>query len=524
LEYVFCDMRDDTILVLVDIPGINEAGKGSKYQDYVTKKWNTFDCVVLVMDSTKGVNGEEQVKLLEFVKKNLETKKDIPTIILCNKVDETDDEEQSILVNEARKEVERVFCVKDRGEALQTMLKHAANKTIAPADAQISPVFISTSAIHAFIYQTASLMTMEQFKKFDKQLIEKLGRDEVGKWQWKKLSEDQQYEVAHKAVIDQTQYEERLAATNFDRFLNALAYSVGDSQNQLHLIKKQLQVSLDNLSPVRGIAGELRGIIDRSIIIGEPTNKLKNVFWSKYKIMKKNAFQNFLLPTQVGCLAPLMLELQDFRQHAAEIKWEEQEQNAIQHMKGLIRKQLSILLNKEKCCRKLDWQENSVSFDDEVTWNNMSPDDWKTICRSMLLLLHNKIFCNTFGQEAILIQSLVDAINAGPSMLSTIQSRDMHCSECGYSCSASTKIIKCPYCQKCMQCGTKKPCKCFPPGEYTVVRGELKPPDEQSYQRVYRIQVPKDFDDPSHWGHIGWLYCQMVESNTVGPVVRCCQF
>lgn len=59
--------RKDTKLVLIDIPGINEAGTDNKYKVYVTEKWETFDCVVVVMDGRHGVNTEDQVYLLNLV-------------------------------------------------------------------------------------------------------------------------------------------------------------------------------------------------------------------------------------------------------------------------------------------------------------------------------------------------------------------------------------------------------------------------------------------------------------------------
>lgn len=47
------EMRKDTKLILVDVPGFDaisdsaSAKKKSKFQDYFEKKWATFDCVVL---------------------------------------------------------------------------------------------------------------------------------------------------------------------------------------------------------------------------------------------------------------------------------------------------------------------------------------------------------------------------------------------------------------------------------------------------------------------------------------------
>ena len=111
-----CEMRPDAKLVLVDVPGINEAGSGGKYRTFVADKWDTFDCAIVVMDGRQGANTEEQVKLLEFVRDNNVAKKNIPIIILCNKVDDPDDEEQAVLVQEAREEVERLFAAPNRTE------------------------------------------------------------------------------------------------------------------------------------------------------------------------------------------------------------------------------------------------------------------------------------------------------------------------------------------------------------------------------------------------------------------------
>ena len=88
IDEPLCEMHKDTKLVLVDIPGLNEAGSKDMYRDYVNSKWDTFDCVIVVMDVVQGVNTEEQVQLLELVKKNLMNNKNLPVIVLCNKVDD----------------------------------------------------------------------------------------------------------------------------------------------------------------------------------------------------------------------------------------------------------------------------------------------------------------------------------------------------------------------------------------------------------------------------------------------------
>ena len=128
LDEPLCEMRKDTALVIVDIPGLNEAGSSKMYMDYVSQQWDTFDCVIVVMDAEKGVNTEEQISLLKFVKKKQVTTNDVPVIVLCNKVDDPDHEEIAVLVDEVRAKVEEVFEVDCR--------KTALNKILNPSDSQ----------------------------------------------------------------------------------------------------------------------------------------------------------------------------------------------------------------------------------------------------------------------------------------------------------------------------------------------------------------------------------------------------
>jgi small GTP-binding protein len=109
-EPIISEMRADTQLVLVDIPGLNEADTKDMYRDYVTNKlWSTLDCVIVVMVVSQGVNTEEQVQLLELVKQNCKEKKNVPILVICNKVDDPDNAERMELVNEVRAKVEVIF-------------------------------------------------------------------------------------------------------------------------------------------------------------------------------------------------------------------------------------------------------------------------------------------------------------------------------------------------------------------------------------------------------------------------------
>jgi hypothetical protein len=68
VEEMPCEMHPDTCLVLVDVPGLNEAHMGTKYKEYLASKLHTFDCVIVVMDGKQGVNTDDQINLLKLVK------------------------------------------------------------------------------------------------------------------------------------------------------------------------------------------------------------------------------------------------------------------------------------------------------------------------------------------------------------------------------------------------------------------------------------------------------------------------
>ena len=63
-------------------------------------------------------------------------------------------------------------------------------------------------------------------------MIAQIGRDEVGRMRWKKLSQEKKYEAAYAAVSDDSHYKERLEATQFDKFLDILALCCGEEEQR----------------------------------------------------------------------------------------------------------------------------------------------------------------------------------------------------------------------------------------------------------------------------------------------------
>eukprot|EP00527_Entomoneis_sp_CCMP2396_P001878 CAMPEP_0198155238 /NCGR_PEP_ID=MMETSP1443-20131203/69032_1 /TAXON_ID=186043 /ORGANISM="Entomoneis sp., Strain CCMP2396" /LENGTH=728 /DNA_ID=CAMNT_0043821981 /DNA_START=475 /DNA_END=2662 /DNA_ORIENTATION=- len=264
LDTQLLEMRENTKMVLVDIPGINEAGTSNMYKDYVSDNWHTFDCVVIVMDGRQGVNTDEQVELLKFAKGQCEAVKDVPVITLMNKIDDPDDDEQQLLIDEARSALKRIFknplCAKNLDD-ISTAVQSTESM-------HFSPYLIPISSIHAYIYRSACKLDLEVFKKkIDLHLVDKLGRDIFGR-KWKNFDESEKFEKAYKVVRDPKESRDGLEASNFIQFLAALNFCVGGAVKQQMLIEQQIMFTASKLSPTIDYVIELKCLFNKCIKLG----------------------------------------------------------------------------------------------------------------------------------------------------------------------------------------------------------------------------------------------------------------
>ena len=347
VEYPICEMREDTQLVLVDIPGINEADSSKKYKDFVESKWNTFDCVVVVMDAIQGVNTQEQVELLKLVKANNESQKHLPTIILLNKVDDQEDSQKMELVTEARAKAVEIFGDRCTSTALKELIELATEYDYHKDNTNRGAVFIPISAMNAFIYRKASHLTLETFHKFDKELVDKLGRDEVGR-KWKKLTNEEKVDVIRDALSDPMEYNERLAGTNFDDFTNVLSYFIGGTAAQTDLITKQIDTELELISKFKkkNLSESIRKVFTRCRAVERSTDDLKGHFWRAYEICEDIAIARVEDEVDPVYLERPFYELEKYFKLAEEMKWKDESALVIDTMKRLLRRLFLLISSK----------------------------------------------------------------------------------------------------------------------------------------------------------------------------------
>ena len=148
-------------IILVDVPGLNENSTSQVYKDHVRNKFHTFSAVIIVMDATQGVNTTEQVDLLKFVHRCNQETRNVPIMIMMNKVDpdEKDNDELLTMVEEIKEEARNIF----------------------GSDNNVRCIPIS--AEYSYIYRSAARLNKDEFiSAFDKgsRCMNKIGKEEFG--------------------------------------------------------------------------------------------------------------------------------------------------------------------------------------------------------------------------------------------------------------------------------------------------------------------------------------------------------
>lgn len=500
------EMRDDARLVFVDVPSFFP--EGNHYLDYLEKKWDEMDCAIIVLDAM-STNSVENVTIMNFVKHCLKKRKDLPIVIVCNKVDDTEDEELMAMVDAVRKESLAVIL----GEKSREVVTNLA--------------FIPISAKSAYWYRSASKLSFEEFTKIDKATIDEMGREEIGRFRWKRMSTEEQYMTVYSIMQDEEEYRVRLRASNFDILMNSLDHFIGGRKKQDRMIRRQLESSLKKLSHDSGYYDRLVSIYRQSLVLDKPTSHLKETFWALYSKSYHEAYAKF--EKSPSHIATMHGPLQVLMQYASELHEElhrtgeavnEKEEDAkkiLASMKSAIKQQYGLIVEKAHQWKKSreqrggkapthnlpehwKWIENRSQWkntrtglvvsgnEDEnpgfrlTSWDDMSPRDWISVIDSIMLMSYNKYFCENFGAE---IAELKWLDRTGKFI-------DFHYA----SSSAKYDVIEAANSDDELD---------------RMLNSELAEKDDSNQMtNAMRISVPDSPSDAKHWGHMTWLFGEFM--------------
>ncbi|CAB9505889.1 unknown protein [Seminavis robusta] len=572
-----CEMRENTSLVLVDIPGINEADSNSIYMNYVQTNWKSFDCVVVVMDARQGVNTEEQVGLLRLVKENLSKKKPLPVIVLFNKVDEPDDTEQALLVQESQKKIASMFGVGCREEAVKQLPKLSGKKGAAHAIpiSDLYPVVIPVSAIRAFFYRSASSLSFEEFrKKFDKEIVDKIGREELSRHKWRKMSIDQKYKALYDLVVDGSEDDEEVTqGTGFDTFLCALSVSVGGHETQTKLLHTQLDAAIQSMN--NPSCSQLKALHQKSNAINKDMGDIKKTFWTKYASCKEEALETLSEGPRVEVMAQPAALLHEYFSFATSVGWNDEAKLVEKSFGKLIHEQLGVIVNKQNLdlaakahlsrggiedncrlcsdCRGTEdsgkprkrkqlvmrarsTRRKSYRSDDDDSTSSKRRKSNRSVDDDSVVILDHQQECYKHGELTWDALSLYDWIAIFQSFLHTmpfeVLSEDILKIEMlkdeyvSHLPSTMMKQCECIHCYNknegsfgdedlvCNSCGTdfERADKC----QKTIQKDNWKVYSEggrtKIVGRLANIEIPSSPLDKKHWGHVAWSFRKLTDS------------
>jgi GTPase SAR1 family protein len=437
---VLGEMREDTNLTLIDIPGLDDAEKSRMHLAYIDKHWCSFDCVVVVMDASNGVSKKAEVDLLEKIKENMEKQRRVPVIILFNKYEKLDAQKRQLLV-ETRDKVANIFGVSDRGQALEDLLKAIEGGGDGVDD---FPILIPVSAQYALLLHNACISkSLETFMELSSgllfELVEEFGKVEVGMKTWLLFqSKEEKLEKVYEELQDGPFFDAKLKETNFAKFMDIFRNKVCSRDAQTKMIQSQLNFLMAKTG-VEDLMRVLDECYQRMLALGQGTyDPLYAFFWKGYRTSEDTGFHLLEGPQNVKELEQPLKLLMQYYKFCRTADWQSQMQTVALKFEALVRRQLTFVHHQIQL-------HNRIS---EGRWANMSRRNWASLVRSVMIADVDRSFREKFGSLKILIEEELD----------------------------------------------------------TIMRGH----DEVS-DNMWKLSVPERLTDPSHWGHLGWVFGEFLE-------------
>jgi GTPase Era involved in 16S rRNA processing len=564
----FLEGRGDTSLVFVDIPGLDpEEMIHCGYKKYLKESWEDLSCLMYVSDlrNERQWNTSDK-QLLAFIADLMKTKQ-IPMLVVGTKVDEPDDERVQLLLERARgtfRTLLESFETTDSDDAspfdeqedlrLRTLSSmntedifldandESMDEDILPpsdsadapnsslrmmtmaSDAQIlrkPPEFLWVSAKNAFPYRYASTLSKPELV-LENDLLDRIGKEEVGRIRWNKLSPDERLETVYQVVSDEASCTERLASTNFPQFLSWLHDTIGSEQAQTELIQHQQEWNMRSLTSDSKIAHKIRQMHRLRAAKGESSDSLKATFWAFYRVSEEVAFGELDSNMNVSALARPISQLLDYADLLKETEWEPPlvVETALH---ALVKRQLQLIMGRHRSYSFSYWYRTmntnawQTQLAEDMTWELLSPPDWANIHSSILLVGGNRHFCERLGHEKIVMETLLQTSHLAifkepvlPSVLANAQRRPFLF---GSSASSSGSTVTgsvmeadgfyamdgCPSLQKGLD-------------GYYDTKGIFHPKYPETFACLERIHPPQSLSDPNHWGHAAWRYMNYVIS------------
>jgi hypothetical protein len=377
-------------------------------------------------------------------------------------------------------------------------------------------------------------------------LIDKIGIDVVGRFKWREMDSSAKCKAAFDVVTNETIFTKNVDATNLPNFLLALNQHVGGSKVQLDIIQKQISVALKHVKILNvTTVDEICKIIKMSECLGLVDMQFHNHFWDAYKSYMEKSIEIYKSSMDHRVFDVAMTQLVQYDSLLRQVGAAESEhRKVVDEMVCLVRVQIKELVkyadlwptgfsldeskidyqniyydnDKQKWCpvsfchihiirngpkfhplynNSHHWEcvssgswrnkyslktikstNNPVST--KEVWYDLSLLDFKIAFDSILVLLYHKAFCLNFGRERIRMEAIVNKYN---NMKDSFEKNFDETSPTMFDCVAGTYDDD----------------------------GELVPKNLDRYNIFVHFKMPEHLSDPSHWGHLAWIFCEFME-------------
>jgi hypothetical protein len=141
--------------------------------------------------------------------------------------------------------------------------------------------------------------------------------------------------------------------------------------------------------------------------------------------------------------------------------------------------------------------DEGVDSSDDMSspnWEDLTPYDWKMLCRSVLLISDNKTFCGSFRRGKVLVENFASTI----VVVTSYCGLDLD----GYYSQGSARDAS-----KVLNLASDR---VFPFETTDQSTGQW--PANPSLFPVFRLPVPATLSHSRHWGRLAWMYCEFVET------------
>lgn len=477
------NMMENTQLEIVDVPGWKESSASQDpgtsecvAKDYITSNWNTFGLVLVVLDLTCS-NEEARTRNKELLRSlsDINKGKEIPVLILGNKVDAFEDDGMKEAIEHMRADIDSSF------------------HSFMP-----KTELIVLSAKGALYYRYAKGLDYDDFISYYEDKMDQIGKSMYTEIGWERKSRSSRRRELLDDLQDSAMYDRVMSekGSNFGSLLTEINVKVGGQDNQRFILKRVLELKLGQFSLKQRRNLWLDGIISvskclHSIGVSDQ-QKVVVRFWEVYSRFLSKAVSDF----EVGMDFKNLVQatgtiLEEFKtqieSHMPSGQHDELKKE-IENKKWRIANQYFVVIRKNfngfvqslasgspgnnlthRPKKKARVAEKKAQ--DAMRWEDLTAFDWKRI----LLALAQDFPSFHFHFPA----------------MGKFLGNSLHSFGEGWGLS--------PCAVKEMEQSTK--------GIFNAESCEFVPNDPKKYAMHAKLKMGDDLSvaDPDHWGHIPWL-------------------